>query len=396
MNFKSLIFGLIITCVSISAFAQRSEVISAKDNLTKYLQMARSTPKLAAPFMKSAKESIDRAILHDKTKADPELWGMRALLYSEMAYNDSTSASVNYITEAQTSLAKAKELDADADNKENIKKAKLTLYQVQLLKGKKFFDSKNYTDAYTEFNKGLEFLPSDTISNYYAGVSAQNSKNYKAAIKSYTDLLSTNFTYLPDVYTNLAESYAANKDTAAAIKVLTEGYNKFPQSTQLVAREIELSINSGRNKEVISKIEAQMQKEPANKDYPFYLGIAYNAINDATKAEEAYKKAIAIDPKFLNAYINLGTVIMNSGIEKYNAANKKFGNKNLVAAQVTEYNKAKAQATAEFDKALPYLLKATEIDPQSKIAWTNLRAYYNAKSNKQKVAEIDAKLATLK
>ena len=83
-------------------------------------------------------------------------------------------------------------------------------------------------------------------------------------------------------------------------------------------------------------------------------------------------------------------------VQNQRMPHKKFGNKNLVAAQVTEYNKAKAQATAEFDKALPYLLKATEIDPQSKIAWTNLRAYYNAKSNKQKVAEIDAKLATIK
>lgn len=396
MNFKSLIFGLLITSFSISVFAQKSEVISAKENLTKYLQMARSMPKLAAPFMKSAKESMDKAILHEKTKADPELWEMRALLYSEMAYNDSTSASAKYLTEAQTSLVKSKELDPDADNKENVKKAKLTLYHTQLLRGKKLFDAKDYAAAYTEFNKGLEFLPGDTLSNYYAGVSAQNTKNYKAAIKNYTNLLNTNFTYLPDVYTNLAEAYAGDKDTTAAIKVLSEGFSKFPKSSQLVTREIELSINSGKYKEVISKIEAQMQSEPGNKNYPFYLGIAYNALNNAAKAEDAYKKAIAIDPTFVNAYINLGSVIMNSGIDKYNAANKKFGNKNLVAAQLAEYNKIKNQATAEFDKALPYLLKATEIDPQSRIAWTNLRAYYNAKSNKQKVAEIDAKIAALK
>ena len=315
MNFKSLIFGLLITSFSISVFAQKSEVISAKENLTKYLQMARSMPKLASPFMKSAKESMDKAILHEKTKADPELWEMRALLYSEMAYNDSTSASAKYLTEAQTSLVKSKELDPDADNKENVKKAKLTLYHTQLLRGKKLFDAKDYAAAYTEFNKGLEFLPGDTLSNYYAGVSAQNTKNYKAAIKNYTNLLNTNFTYLPDVYTNLAEAYAGDKDTTAAIKVLSEGFSKFPKSSQLVTREIELSINSGKYKEVISKIEAQMQSEPGNKNYPFYLGIAYNALNNAAKAEDAYKKAIAIDPTFVNAYINLGSVIMNSGID---------------------------------------------------------------------------------
>lgn len=396
MNFKSLIFGLLITTFSVSVFAQKSEVISAKESLAKYIQMSRSTPKLAEAFKKLAKESIDKATLHEKTKADPELWGMRALLYSEMAYNDSTSASEKYVTEAQTALAKVKELDTEGKSKENVEKAKNILYQNQLVKGKKYFDIKNYAEAHTEFNKGLEFSPGDTILNYYAGVAAQNTKNYKAAIKNYTDLLSTNFSFMPDVYANLAEAYAADKDTAAAIKVLSQGYSKFPQSNQLVSREIELSINSGRYKDIISKIESQMQSNPTNKNYPFYLGIAYAALNDAAKAEEAYKKAIAIDPTFINAYINLGSVIMNHGIDTYNSANKKYGNKALNAAQLAEYNNDKKKATAEFDKALPYLIKSTEIDPTSKIAWTNLRAYYNAKSNKAKVAEIDAKLSTLK
>ncbi|MEJ6979931.1 tetratricopeptide repeat protein [Pedobacter sp. P351] len=395
MNFKSLIFGLLITAYSVSVFAQKSEVASAKESLAKYIQISRSTPKLAESFKKLAKESIDKATVHEKTKADPELWGMRALLYSELAYTDNTSASVNYAAEATAALAKVKELDPEADNKENVKKARYTLYQNQLLKGKKHFDTKDYAAAYTEFNKGLEFLPGDTIINYYAGVSAQNTKNYKAAIKNYTDLLSTNFSFLPDVYTNLAEAYAADKDTAAAIKVLTEGFAKFPKSNQLISREIELSINSGRYKEVISKIESQVQSNPTNPNFPFFLGIAYASLNDVTKSEEAYKKAIAIDPKFMNAYINLGSLIMNSGIDTYNAANKKYANKALNAAQLAEYNAVKKKATAEFDRALPFLLKATEIDPKSKMAWTNLRAYYNAKSNKAKVTEIDAKLSAL-
>lgn len=396
MNFKSLFFGLLITTFSVSVFAQKSEVVSAKENLAKYIQMSRSTPRLAEAFNKLAKESIDKAVLHEKTKADPELWVMRALLYAEMAYNDSTSASGKYVAEAQAALAKVKELDPQAENKENVKIAKNTLYQNQLVKGKKHFDSKNYVEAHTEFNKGLEFAPGDTIINYYAGVAAQNVKNYKAAIKNYTDLLSTNFSFMPDVYGNLAEAYAADKDTAAAIKVLSEGSSKFPQSNQLVSREIELSINSGRYKEIISKIEAQIQSNPTNKYYPFYLGLAYAALNDAAKSEEAYKKAIAIDPTFINAYINLGSVIMNHGIETYNSANKKYGNKALNPAQLAEYNNDKKKATAEFDKALPYLIKSTEIDPTSKLAWANLRAYYNAKSNKAKVAEIDAKLNGLK
>ncbi|MBC7914514.1 MAG: tetratricopeptide repeat protein [Pyrinomonadaceae bacterium] len=394
MKFKSLIFGLLITGISLSVSAQKSAVIEAKENLDKYIQMSRTAPKLAAPYQKTAKEAIDKAIVHEKTQSDPELWGMRLLLYSEMAFNDSTSNSAKHSKEAYTALAKVKELDPQADTKPNVQKAKLALYQNQLLKGKKQLDKKSYGNAYKEFNAGLQVMPADTLLNYFAGVSAQNNKDYKSAIKNYSDLLSTNFSYLVDVYTNLGESYAANKDTATAIKIFSEGSAKFPKSN-LASREIELSINSGRFKEITGKIEAQTLANPTNKFYPFYLGLAFTNLNEIPKAEEAYKKAIAIDPNFLEAYLNLGIIIMNNGIDTYNDANKKFGGKTLNAAQLAQYNAIKKKATADFEKALPYLTKATEINPKSAMALSSLRTYYKAKSNTAKVAEIDAKLKAL-
>ncbi|MBC8052734.1 MAG: hypothetical protein H7Y13_06690 [Sphingobacteriaceae bacterium] len=395
MNFKSLIAGIFITTLTLSAFAQKGEVAIAKENIEKYLQMARSTPRLAAPFLKTTKDAVEKAILHEKTKDDPELWTMRASLYAEMAYNDSTSAAGKHITEAKKSLARVKELDPASDSKESIKRAKYTLYQKQLIAGKKAFDGKNYKAAHAEFTKGLEFMPGDTISNYYAGVAAQNTKDYKSAIKNYTEILSTNFSYMPDVYTNLGEAYAANKDTVAAIKVLGEGFAKYPKSNQLATREIELSINSGKHAEVIGKIETQMQTNPTNKYLPFYLGIAYASGNNAVKAEDAYKKALAVDPNFFEANLNTGSVIMNNGIDMYNAANKKYSGKSLNATQHAEYKALQKKATAEFDRALPYLIKATELDPKSKIAWSSLKSYYKAKSNNAKVAEVDAKLSSL-
>jgi hypothetical protein len=60
-------------------------------------------------------------------------------------------------------------------------------------------------------------------------------------------------------------------DTARAIAVASEGATKF-NDTQLATQEIELSLMSGKQKEVITKISDQAQKNPGNKLYPYYLG----------------------------------------------------------------------------------------------------------------------------
>jgi tetratricopeptide (TPR) repeat protein len=145
----------------------------------------------------------------------------------------------------------------------------------------------------------------------------------------------------------------------------------------------------------------KIEKNPTNRLYPFYLGIAYASILDDKKsteavkkdafikAEEAYKKAIAVDPSYGDAYINLGGLIMNNGIGIFNKANKIPTNK------VAEYNAMKKLAITEFDRALPYLEKATQLNPKSELALRNLHQYYNVKNNPTKAAEVAAKIKAL-
>lgn len=389
MNTKSLILALAVTGISVTAFAQKSAVNSAKSSYESYSTLKGASPKLAEPQIKSAKESIDKAVLHEKTMNDPTAWTYRALIYAELAAADSSSASEKLAEEALTSLNKAKDLDKAGAQKENIQKAASILSQGQLVKGKDFYDKQNFAEAYKAFNKGLQYAPGDTTLNYAAAISAMYAKDYPNAIERFKELLPTNYSSLENVYSNLSVLYAAQGDTVSAIKIAGEGAAKFPKSSDLATREIEFSLMSGKQKEVIEKINAQSAKEPNNKIYPFYLGIAYNAANDNAKAEDAYKKAIALDANYTDAYINLGGLIMNSGIEIYNKANK------LPANKQAEYTATMKKAQAEFDRALPFLEKAAELNPKSELALRNLKTYYSIKNNKAKVDEIDAKLNAL-
>ncbi|PWG82112.1 tetratricopeptide repeat protein [Pararcticibacter amylolyticus] len=389
MNTKSLILVLAVTGMSFSAIAQKSAVNSAKSDYESYSTLRGASPQLAAPKLKSAKESIDKAVLHEKTKGDATAWAYRALIYADMVATDSTSAAEQLASEALSSLNKAKELDAAGAQKENIQRATALLSQAQLIRGKNYYDKQQFAEAYKEFNKGLEYAPADTTLNYAAAISAMYAKDNASAIEKFKALLPTNYSSLENVYSNLSVLYMQQGDTTNAIKVAGEGAAKFPKSSELATREIELSLMSGKQKEVISKINDQAAKDPNNKLYPFYLGIAYNAANDNVKAEEAYKKAIAIDPNYNDAYINLGGLIMNNGIEIYNKANK------LPANKQAEYTATMKKAMAEFDRALPFLEKSVELNPKSELGLRNLKTYYSIKQNKAKEAEIEAKLKAL-
>src|SRR5690606_12549235 len=99
-----------------------------------------------------------------------------------------------------------------------------------------------------------------------------------------------------------------------------------------------------------------------------------------------YKRALAVDPDYPEANINMGGLVMNQGIDIYNKANA------LPTSKQKEYDAMMKQAQAKFDKAFPFLQKAAELNPKSRLALENLKTYYIVKKNDAKVNELKAQI----
>ncbi|MDP3468206.1 MAG: tetratricopeptide repeat protein [Daejeonella sp.] len=391
MKIKSFILAAVFSGSSLMVFAQKGEVSSARTNYEKFLGLKDANSMLLAiPNLKNAKTSIDKAVVHAKTLEDPAAWTYKSLIYGELALLDTVpETSKPLMEEAKVAHKKAKELDKAGDNKANLENANSTIFsQYELNQGVKAYQTSNFADAYTAFNNALNYRPGDTTITYYAGLSAINSKNYKAGIQSYESLIKTNFSANNQIYLDLSRLYTMEGDTARAIAVASEGATKY-NDTQLATQEIELSLMSGKQKEVITKITEQSQKNPGNKLYPYYLGIAYSTIGESSKAEEAYLEALKIDPNFADANTNIGGIVLNKGITFYTQANQ------LPQNQQKEYEAMIKLGDAELEKALPFLTKSIELDPKSRIALENLKTYYIIKKNQDKVNEITAILDSL-
>jgi tetratricopeptide (TPR) repeat protein len=391
MKIKSFILAAVFSASTLLAFAQKGEISSAKSNYEKFVSLKEAASLvLAMPNIKSAKASIDKAVVNEKTMADPTAWTYKSMIYGELAIIDTIPATSRPLfDEAVAAYKKAVELDKAGANKANLDNVFASVFsQYELNLGVKAYQTNNFEVAYNAFNNALSYRPGDTTLTYYTGLSAINAKNYKVGIANYEKLVKTNFSANQSIYLDLSRLYTLEGDTVKAIAFASEGAAKF-NDNQLATLEIELSLMSGKEKEVISKITEQAQKSPTNKTYPYYLGIAYSSLNEILKAEEAYLQAIKIDPSFADAYINLGGVLLNKGINTFNVANKLPQNKQK------EYDDMIKLANADFEKAFPYLEKASTLDPKSRLALENLKTYYIVKRNQAKVDEITAKLGSL-
>lgn len=428
MKIKLLMVGL-LGLSTMTAFAQKGALKDAQQNYDEYT--VENTQKLLAAKAKAsiadAKTAIDKAAVNDKTATLTQTYALEGAIYSALAAIDTTSNAATLLTTAQEAVKKAKDAvttEKDADIKAKCTKliadAGTNLAIYFQAKGVKEYQGSKFEQAYQSFD-GWAQATGDTTAVYYAALSASNAGNtnpkfYAYAIKNYNSLLSANYSKSDQIYGDLSTLYIVTKDTANALKTISAGVAKFPSNVILRGQEIKFYLMAGKDNEIIGKLESAVAADPKNKELCFYAGLSFTRVGDASaakaakakdaavkaadnkaaleyysKAADYYKKAIAIDPNYLDANLNLGEVMMKPAIDFYNAANSLPSN-----ATQKQYDEIRAKADVQFDLALPYLQKAVDLDPKSNAALTNLWNYYRGKYDKAHAAENKAKAADIK
>ncbi|HTD98902.1 MAG TPA: tetratricopeptide repeat protein [Mucilaginibacter sp.] len=418
--------------IAVTAFAQKGQLNNANDEYAKYQTLSgqKVTAKLAQTNLSNAKAAIDKAAANEKTAALPQTYTLKAAIYASIAVGDSvvTTATTELAT-ATEALKKARETDTKKENTTLILHASQEIAQYHLNRGVADFQNKKFNEAYQSFDAARQIMPEDTSMILNTAIAAYNAQNYPAAITNYSKLTTTNYSAKDRIYTDLSNVYLANKDTAGAIKSISEAVTKYPKNGELRKREIEISLRAGQQTDLIAKIDAAIKNDPENKSLYYYQGLTYSQIAESagkdltklektatkaaqtvkpgaktppnpqiaklqqtradnfSKASEMYKKATELDQNYFEAVLNLGYVTMAPAIDLYNSA--RFQNDNKV------YAATMAKANAQFDAAKPYLLKAVELDPKSSDALTNLKSYYLGKQDSENANAVQKKLDAL-
>ncbi len=145
----------------------------------------------------------------------------------------------------------------------------------------------------------------------------------------------------------------------------------------------------GMEAEVLKLVDEALAKNPNNKIAYFTRGSMNNAKREYDAAMVDFKKAVELDPAFIQAWFNLGVCASQKGFD----INEKFSDKNGKIPT----DKA-AEVTKNLKEAITYYEKVRELDPNHEQIsnWPmQLRMLYNAVGETEKANEISKMLGDI-
>jgi len=210
----------------------------------------------------------------------------------------------------------------------------------------------------------------------------------------------------PLVYSNLYALYK-DSDKDKAITYLDQGRAAFPDDINLLFSEINYYLSEGRLEELIDKLKAAIAAEPENASVRSTLGSVYDQLYqkantagnqaDADKyfkeSEMAYAEALELDPDASEVNYSLGALYYNRAVIYISEMNELAEDYSKEGTKT--YEAKKAQAMAEFDRALPYFTKAYEANKEDRNTLIALKEIYARKDMFDKSNEMKTQLEAL-
>ena len=372
---KKAIILLAFVFAVFGAFAQKGKVTSA--------QTFKDTGKLD-----KALEAINEATDPSNEKAEksipwPKTWEVRGEIFQAIYQSQDAnfkSLSDDPLTEALDSYKKSLSLDENGKSSNGVK-IKLTLLTNDLTnQAVEAFNEQDYKKAQKSFEQILEIqnLPIvkeddptavDTVIMFNAGLAAYNAQNYQDAVKYYSEAAKYGYNGAR-TYSLISDTYMQMQDTVNALASVQEGFKKYPEDNGVLTSMIDLYLKMDKTEDAMKYLEMAIEQDPTNVTYYFAQGTLYERFGEEDKAIGSYTKALEIDPSFFNALYNLGALYYNKGVKQIEVANAVPANEN------EKYEAELKKSDQWFEKALPYMEKCDQLQPNDEMTLESLKNLY--------------------
>lgn len=347
-----------------------------------------------------AVEFIEPATQDPKTGVNEKTWRYRGNIYRLIALGEDAELKAKYpdaLEKAIESYLKANELDAKGAYKTENVQYLGALQGASLNAGNDAYMAKNYDAAISSYalseRIAKAFGQVDTNAIFNMALAYETKGDAANAVKRYRDAVAAGYSE-PKVYQYISSLEEKQGNTDAAIAAAREGLAKFPSHKELRLQETSLLLAANRSEEAETSLKAAIASDPGNANLWFALGNLFDkkateskdpaAMQDwYLKAEEAYKKAIEVDPKLFDAYFNIGVLYNNRAAAEYEKCN--------AIKDDAQYMKCKKVADEIYLKAVPYFEQAhalndTDVQTIQQLiklyGKTNDTAKYNAMKDK--------------
>ena len=307
------------------------------------------------------------------------------------SWTETNPVAKDALGQAESAINKAIQLNTDGKATNAIGKTVQSLKDSYETEAVLEYERGNMKSSHEKFVKILDLnqLPGmdksmvDTIIIYNAGRTAIESGLNSEAAKYFQQLDNINYNE-PFIYVYLEQSLLAMADTNAAVAAINKGFQKYPENQAIMNELINYYINTGNADGALQLLSLAKQKEPENVSYVFAEGAMYDRIGKVPEAEKLYMQALDMNPEFYDAAYNLGVLYYNEAVKLYEQASRTPDN---AAAQ-----KLETQGDEMLKKAVPFMERASQIDPEDTYSLQNLRNIYYRLEMTDKYNEVVKKL----
>lgn len=404
---KYLILGFVMIFVG-SISAQKKELRNAGKALDKG-NFEKATMALDAA--EALLESMD-----DKQKSEFHL------LKSKLYFNGGAAN-----LEDTVMAIEAFEKVSYPNNAQSKEKHLVNLINHLVNKGSNFVEKNDYSSASDCFSNAYRISKKDTIYLYYAASSSVNAKEYDKSLTMYKELKSLNFTGIekqyfalniitnmeeafdnkllrdasvqakthsnptekksksryPEIIKNMALIYNQMGDTEKALGAMLEARAENPDDLNLILTEANVHYTMGNIDKFKSLLEYATELDSENPELQYNLGVIAAEANDVENAKKYYTRAIELNPKYINAYINLAALILGQEESIIDEMN----NLGTSAADDRRYDELRLERKELYFEAIPYLEQAIDIDSNNFQAARTLSNIYSATGDDAKAKE---------
>lgn len=289
------------------------------------------------------------------------------------------------------------------------KEASNVLYSVYQLDNKDkemLYYAASYAVNGSDFDNALVYYDELKKANYtgegtmyYAVNKATNVEDYFGTSRNQRDLMLKTGQYekpreekIPskrgEIYKNIALILVEKGKVEEARAAVADARAANPDDTSLILTEADLFLKVNDFDNYTRLVNEALQKNPNNADLVYNLGVISANGNKIAEAEKYYRRAIEIDPKYFNAYINLAELSLRAD-QKIVDEMSKLGTSEK---DNKRYDQLKAAQLKIYKDVLPILEKAVEIDSTSEPAKKTLLSVYGALEMTDKAKALKAKM----
>ncbi|WP_242131906.1 tetratricopeptide repeat protein [Aestuariivivens marinum] len=303
-----------------------------------------------------------------------------------------------------------------------------------LTKGNEAYEAKDFLTASKHFEHAYRTSEKDTLFLYYAAATAVNVQEYDRALGLYEELKRLGYTGIAteyyatnkesgeeevmdkttrDIYVksgshvdpgvrktdskkaeivkNVALIYVSQGNNEKALEAMKDARAESPDDINLILSEANVHYKMGNKDKFREILEVATKMDPTNPELQYNLGVIASESDDKENAKKYYKKAIELDPNYVNAYINMAALVLSREeplIEEMNGlGTSKEDDK--------RYEELKEERQQLYKDAIPYLVKALEIDEKNVNAAKTLMNIYSVTGDTANYKVMKAKVETL-